>query len=464
MYPSNVSKWALSYVRIIALTEFRQPAPTLSLKHTFDDIFKHLSGCFQLLKDTSSVDEMHIFLNLYDPNVFPRRFLNSIEAVNCTVLQILTHVTKMKPREIHLRCARSSTTRVEDILSIIERNVTPLDMIVGPIADWVSRLQYFERLKKLTVAYIKPRNLEAEITFWTSVLLLSNLKTIELKDTIRFPPGFTDVPFPHLIALELTLSEDLKQEDWTRSVSIILQQMTGLEKLGIYLTISKREIRDEWYAMRLTTIACGNLKNLVLQIPTPYGLISKIANSCPHLIECHFSETVNIDNDDLRQLSRSCPNLQQVRLRYAERITRLEYFTDFHNLEVLELFYLTGKLMTKELLLMYVKSCQKLKQITVSNWIVPSHWSQWSREFEVTTLEELFAAAAELPSYFELRARRYLAFDAVNVRIDRLREGCNSASAVGWTIWSAIGKIPSNSARIKLCQGSELSQQQERKD
>jgi hypothetical protein len=174
--------------------------------------------------------------------------------------------------------------------------------------------------------------------------------------------------------------------------------------------------------MRLTTIACGNLKNLVLRIPTPQGLISKIANSCPHLIECDFSENVNIDNDDLRQLSQSCPNLQQVRLQYAERITRLEYFTDLHNLEVLQLFYLMGKFMTKELLLMFVASCQKLKRITVSSWIGPSHWSQWSREFEVTTFEELFAAAVELPSYFELMARRYLPFDVFQVRIDRLRE------------------------------------------
>ena len=273
------------------------------------------------------------------------------------------------------------------------------------------------------MACTKPRNLEAEVTFWTSISPLSNLKTIELKNTIRFPPGFTNFPFPHLIALELNLSEDLKPEDWTRSVSIILQQMTGLEKLGIYLTISKHEIRDEWYAMRLATIACGNLKNLVLDIPTPQGLISKIANNCPHLIECEFSEKVNIDNDDLRQLSRSCPNLQHVRLHYAERITRLEYFTDLHNLVFLELFYLTGKLMTKELLLMLVESCQKLKQIVVSDWTGPRHWPLWSRQFEVTRLEELFAAAAEFPSYFELMATRYLPFDAFSVRHRQAAQG-----------------------------------------
>jgi len=209
------------------------------------------------------------------------------------------------------------------------------------------------------VAYIKPRNLEAETTFWTSVSQLPNLKTIKLNDTIRFPPRFTYLRFLHLVTLELCLSDDLKQEEWTRSVGIILQELTGLEKLSIYLAISNHDIQDEWYAMRLTTIACGNLKNLVLQIPTPEGLVTKIAKSCPHLIKCDFSEKVNIDNDDLRQLSQSCLNLQQGRLHYAERVTCLEYFTNLHNLEVLELFYLTGNFMTRELLLTFIDPCQK---------------------------------------------------------------------------------------------------------
>ena len=110
IYPSNASKRALSYVRIIVLTDIRHPAYTLPLNYTFDDLFKHLSGCFQLLKGTSSVDEMYISLNLHDPNLFKRKYLDSIKAVNRTVLQILRHVTKMKLREIHFSGSSSRTT------------------------------------------------------------------------------------------------------------------------------------------------------------------------------------------------------------------------------------------------------------------------------------------------------------------------------------------------------------------
>jgi len=72
---------------------------------------------------------MHISLDFYDPKIYPPVCLDGIEAVNRTALQILTHVTKMKLQEFHLRCARSTTLRAEDVLSIIERNVNTLDMI-----------------------------------------------------------------------------------------------------------------------------------------------------------------------------------------------------------------------------------------------------------------------------------------------------------------------------------------------
>ena len=203
--------------------------------------------------------------------------------------------------------------------------------------------------------------------------------------------------------------------------------MSGLEKLTIAPAFLNSETRDEGRAMQIKTIACTNLKDLNFSCPIPRGLISTIARHCPHLTKCYFTEDDNLDDEDLRQLSLSCPNLQQIRLQHAKTITRLEYFAAFQQLEILELFYLVGKFIDKPLLLKLVNSCPKLKQITVSDWNTLSRRPPGERDFEETAPEDLFAAAAELPSYFEPKISKGHMWtpDGLTeyaIRVDRLRE------------------------------------------
>jgi len=98
-------------------------------------------------------------------------------------------------------------------------------------------------------------------------------------------------------------------------------------------------------------------------------------------------------------------------------------------LEVLKLFYPAGRFIDKPLLLKLVDSCPKLAQITVTdNLNTAIGRRKWEREFEETAPEDLFSAAAELPSYFEPKINNGESWGAPDglieyaVRIDRLRK------------------------------------------
>ena len=130
------------------------------------------------------------------------------------------------------------------------------------IADWAPGLQYFQRLKKLHMAQIWPRSLEAETTFWTAVSRLPNLKIINA-DTIPIPPRL-GLHFPHVIDLQLYFFPDLDYGELTHLVVTVFEQMSGLEKLMITHGFSDPLIELEGPAMRIMTIACKNLKDLSL--------------------------------------------------------------------------------------------------------------------------------------------------------------------------------------------------------
>ena|SRR5271170_679654 len=180
--------------------------------------------------------------------------------------------------------------------------------------------------------------------------------------------------------------------------------------------------------MRVPTIACTDLKDLTLNCPIPKGLVSAIAKNCPCLTKCDFTEKVNVDNDDIRQLSESCPDLRQILLQSAESITTgIEYLPALRQLEDLELYYHSAKSLDKTLLLKFVDLCPNLKQLTVSDWASLRDRLNRPRHFKDTPLEELFPAAAALPTYFEPKFtcnNRWTpdALDSYTVRIDRLRE------------------------------------------
>ena len=205
-YPDTASKQALSLVRNMTLSVYKEPHDNYPAKDDFYELFDYVSGCLRMLKDTRAIDVMYLHVGLYDPNNYQLECNDIIEAINRTALQILKRISKMKLQELEFHTGRS-TARIADIMSIIERNVDKLDINTSPIADWAPRLQYFKRLKKLDVARNKPRSLQAETTFWTAVSQLPSLKIVHA-DTIPIPPRL-ELRFPHLIDLRLYFFPDM---------------------------------------------------------------------------------------------------------------------------------------------------------------------------------------------------------------------------------------------------------------
>jgi len=113
--------------------------------------------------------------------------------------------------------------------------------------------------------------------------------------------------------------------------------------------------------------------------------------------------------------------------------TRLEYFTTFQHLEVLKLFILP---VDKPFLLKLLDSCPKLKQITVSDWNTLGR--RWYLE-EVAS-ENLFAAAAKLPSSFEPKISKgeNCTQDGL-IAYGQATRGYCSFLAVGKAIWRVDG-------------------------
>jgi hypothetical protein len=195
--------------------------------------------------------------------------------------------------------------------------------------------------------------------------------------------------------------------------------MSGLENLFIFVEAADQEYSLETDGMPISTIACVKLKELTLfDCPIPKGLMSTIAKHCMYLTECNINEQDNIDDEDIRQLSLSCPNLRKLDLKFAERITTgLEYLTVLHQLERLDIHHAAGKYMGKSVFLKFANSCPKLEKIVFSISVLhPS-------PFETAALEDLFPAAAEIPLYFEPWMSNFRPVCAAyELRIDKLRE------------------------------------------
>ena len=179
--------------------------------------------------------------------------------------------------------------------------------------------------------------------------------------------------------------------------------------------------------MRISTVACVNLRELTLRCQQPKRLLSKIAKQCANLTRCLLDDRYNIDDEDIRQLSQSCPDLRELHLQFAKRITiGLGYLAALPQLESLKLYYTMGKYLSKPVLLNFAKSCPKLEKLVVSDWETSSRPLR-PRPFEEAPLESLFPAAVELSSYFEPKISANLEYwpdglDEYEVRIDRLRE------------------------------------------
>lgn len=421
IYPETGSKRALSFVRDMTLCLYNEPNENYPTKDGFEDLFDYVTGCLRMLKDTRSIDVLNLFVGLYDSRNYPSECNDVIEAINRTILEIVKRISKMKLRQLDFHSLRD-TTRIVDLMSIIgERNVDKLHIHTSPIAEWAHRLEHFKKIKTLDASRVTPRDLEAETAFWTAV---SQIPILTIRaDTIPIPPRL-DLHFPHVTDLRLYLALDLVPGDWSNSVVAVFKHMPGLQKLTLSLAFLEEWSLNEGRAMQVTTVACTKLTDLYISRPIPRGLVSTIAKHCPYLTHIHCSEEEMIDHEDLRQLSRSCPKLQHIRLRQAKNITNLQYLAALSELEVLDLFYLPGKFIDKVLLLNLVHACPKLQQIKVSDWTRPP---AIAREFEDAPAEELFAAAAELPSYFVPKINKGEQWSSDGlveyaVRLDMLRE------------------------------------------
>ena len=422
-YPSassTASKRALSFVRNMRLSVHVSPNDSCPTRSDFEVRFDYVSGCFRLLKGTKAIDTMYLDVGLYDPTNHYSDCNDIIESINGTALRILKRVSRMKLQELEFGLSRG-TARIEYIMSIIGKNADKLWVCEVPVARWAPHLHYFTKLRSLS-AQVTRRNLQAEATFWTSLSHLPNLKSVQL---FNLPPTL-DLCLPYLIDLELDFTLDMDYAEWTHSLMTILKQMPALEdlELTLYTTCGEREAMQN---NQITTVACANLKTLSLSCPIPRGLISTIATHCQQLTKV-FVSVDNIEDEDLHQLSLSCPNLREIYLRKTKLVTRLDYFSAFQHLEVLEVYYLAAKFIDRPLVVKLVNSCPKLNQIKVSDNQTPlARRTRGQTEFEETPLEELFPTFAEPRSYFEPKISKGHeshrdGLIEYAIRIDRLRE------------------------------------------
>lgn len=68
-YPDTASKRVLSYVRTVKLSVFVDPNyPAID---DFSELFRFMSLCLRMLKNTGAIETLYITVGLYDPNKYP---------------------------------------------------------------------------------------------------------------------------------------------------------------------------------------------------------------------------------------------------------------------------------------------------------------------------------------------------------------------------------------------------------
>ena len=427
-YPRNtISKRVLPFVRRVDLAAYAgwlEGEQEAEVKENFERHLGYMSGCLRVLRELkSTLHSMSLYFTFYDPNNYPADWRGTINEINDVALHILERVSKMKFRHFEFNLDEDSP-RVEEIFSIIGPKVDKLRFRPLPVSGEVaSPLRHFERLKSISLGPSERRDPPGEEPLWNS---LSQLPTLQRAQITNIPLSLQDdFQLPQLIHLRLSLWWSIGPEEWARSLVAVFKQMSGLESLVVERK-PNTQTRSETETMQISTVACVNLRELTLDCPQPKGLVSTIAKRCAQLTRCFLNDKYNIGDEDIRQLSQSCPNLRELRLRYAECITTgLEYLAALHQLEVLELSYTMGKYLLKPVLLNFAKECPKLEKVVVSDWQTYTARSLGIRPFEETPLEGLFPAAVELPSYFEPNISINVPYhpdglDEYEVRIDKL--------------------------------------------
>ena len=419
-YPASASKRALSHIRTMCLSVYKEPND-LSITD-FNELYTYMCGCFRVLVHATSVQYMRLFLGAYDPNNYPAECSQVIEAINHTALRILKHVEKMDLRELAFHPGRE-TVLIEDMMKIIERKVHKLDVDTVPLGNWVHRLQYHEIMTSIEFCYIQPRDEQTDAIFWTAISQLPNVTTLEV-DSVPLSPTL-DLCFPQILSLKLHLWWNILADEWAYSFDAVFKQMPSLESLELFsMGLPEFELAAE--VLSISSVVCRNLMTVFLSPCLPKGLLSTLGRDCANLKKCNYGSS-NVDDEDLRQLSR-CQNLCSLSLKYAADITTgLTYLTKLPRLNSLDLHYSTGKYIDKQLLLDFARSCPDLKSIVISDWDTSSRRALEWRPFERTDVADLFAAGAELRSYIEPHYSKGSSYtpdglDKYVIRIDKLRE------------------------------------------
>ena len=224
-------------------------------------------------------------------------------------------------------------------MAIIERKVHKLDIHIIPLGSWAHRLQYYERLTSIDVCCIQPRDEQTDAIFWTAISQLPNVTTVKV-DGVPLSPAL-NLRFPHIVCLKFLSVGPISAHEWAYSFDAVFNQMPSLENLHISTSVGL-ELELAVEDLSISSVACRNLKTVTLGSCLPKGLLSTLGRHCANLTKCTY-ESSNVDDEDLRQLSR-CQNLCSLSLHYATEITTgLTYLTNLPRLNTLDLHYSDGK-------------------------------------------------------------------------------------------------------------------------
>jgi hypothetical protein len=274
-------------------------------------------------------------MGAYNPDAYPPECTKIIKTVNRMGFRILKFAAKMDLRELCFHPGRE-TTRIDDILTIIERKVHILDIHTVPLESWVNQVQNLENMTQLEFCRIQSRNKETDAIFWTGISKLLNVTAI-IADAVPLAPTL-NLQFPHIMHLDLYLWSSISAVEWIYTLlDAVLKQFTSLERFQMY-SFGGAEFILAAENLRISSVSCRNLREIYVSNSLPNGLLAVLGRDCAKLEICYYSAK-NVDDEDLRQLSQ-CKNLRILQLKYSSGITSgLAYLTNNQNLETLDLHY-----------------------------------------------------------------------------------------------------------------------------
>jgi hypothetical protein len=390
-----------------------------------NELHKFLSKSYRLLLATPFLRTISLRFLISDPMAVDRPLRHKIKINNHVICRIVRHIYSLNLRTLNV----IAPPQPENLkaMRILERKVTELTLI----HDDINRFSNYTNLSSLRVFYAGPGRISTKFDdeFWTSLSQLRNLKEISCLD-IPFSSTL-DTRFPYLLSLDLLITRRLTAADWASSVKFIMTQMPNLENLSLCLSKSTDPnfdaegdpFEDITNTIDIRRFNSHHLKLVSIVGYSPNHMLAAIGTHCLNLSQLRF-ETSNIDDDDLRALSR-CTLLQQLILSYPTKIRDLSCIALLPKLRKLELHYSMGRYITSDFLVELARGCPLLDTISVSNKTTVRDDSY--RPFEEKDIAVDFAVGEEMLGYIKLRkseGRRFSSYRSEEyvIHIDRLRQ------------------------------------------